>query len=296
MQNPSRRAFFGGKAPELPLWDQFLLELQRKTQGSIRTLGPNVKQALCTAQLSTDIHHARQLCQTFGVKLYVGSELTTEDLLLAPTLGLDLSCLNQLQPVDDKKNQWFIQSGVTVAQLREVGFAIPAEIPETLWMAQWLGTAHYQSYALQHLKQSGLVHASLLMADGTVGSLGPFGVENTKPLNTATLRRVVPQLFQLANSELAQQLPLAHWPATYRLDIFNAANPSLNLAHLLLGAGQGLGLLEWVVMDLTHWQAAPLVSTPSQVDTDTLIYAQELDAAVKKVFDPDALFITLAGS
>lgn len=294
MQNPSRRAFLGGKAPELPLWDQFLLELQRKTQGSIRILGSN--QALCTAQLSTDIHHARQLCQTFGVKLYIGSGLTTEDLSLTPALCLDLSYLNQLQPVNDNRNQWFIQPGVTVSQLREVGFAIPAAIPKRLWVAQWLGTPHYQSYALHHLQQSGLVHASLLMADGSVGSLGPFGVKNTKPLNTATLRTVVPQLFQLANSELAQQLSLAHWPATYRLDIFNAANPLLNLAHLLLGAGQDLGLLEWVVMDLTQWQAAPLVAPAPLVDTDTSIYAQELDAAVKRVFDPDELFITLAGS
>ena len=293
MQNPSRRAFLGGKAPELQPWDQFLLALGRKTQGSVRTLGANSQQALCTAQLSTDIHHARQLCQTFGVKLYVGQDLIPHEADLAPSLCLDLSYLNQLMPVNNKGNQWFMQAGVTMAQLREIGFTIPADIPDALWVAQWLGSPHYQSYALQHLAHSGLVHASLLMADGSVGSLGPFGVENTKPLNTATLRAVIPQLFQLAHSEWAQPLSVSEWPATYRLDIFNTSNPSLNLAHLLLGAGQDLGLLEWVVMDRTVWQAAPRRSSVPLIEPKTLIYAQELDAAVKKVFDPTELFITL---
>lgn len=38
MQNPSRRAFLGGKTPQLPPWEQFLLELKRKTQGSVSAL------------------------------------------------------------------------------------------------------------------------------------------------------------------------------------------------------------------------------------------------------------------
>ena len=38
MQNASRRAFFGGKAPEVSQWDQLLLQLQRKTQGQLSGL------------------------------------------------------------------------------------------------------------------------------------------------------------------------------------------------------------------------------------------------------------------
>lgn len=291
MQNPSRRAFLGGKAPELQPWERFLLELQRKTQGSVRAVEANSEQALCTVQQSTDIHHARQLCQMFGVKLYVGDGSEDVEWQTAPILWLDLSHLNQLLPVNDDGEQWFMQSGVSVGQLRNVGFAIPDTIPAELWVAQWLGLPHYQSYTLQHIEQSGLVHASLLMADGTSASLGPFGVQNTKPLNTAMLRTVIPQLFQLAHSVLAQRLLVeSSWPGKYRLDLFSGQNPCLNLAHVLLGAEQDLGLLEWVVMDKSKWQAAPLQSRSSALSTEQQINAQELDAAIKAIFDPGELF------
>lgn len=293
MQNPSRRAFLGGKAPELSPWDQFILELQRKTQGSVRVLDSNLGQALCTVQQSTDMHHARQLCQTFGVKLYVGADPILLEDQTEPVLGLDVSHLNQLMPVNEQQTQWFMQAGVTVAQLRTQGFAIPAEVPAELWVIQWLGEPQYQSYALSQLQHSGLVHASLLMADGSLGSLGPFGVQNSKPLNTATLRAVVPQLFQLASAPVAAALlALPDWLAQYRLDILSMQNPSLNLAHLLLGAGQDLGLLDWVVLDKNDWQAAPLCRVLEPASAEHLLYAQELDAAVKAVFDPDALFFT----
>ncbi len=291
MQNPSRRAFLGGKAPELAPWDQFLLELKRKTQGSVQVVDVNAKQALCTVKLSTDIHHARQLCQTFGVKLYVGIPPESEADYLEPSLGLDVSALNQLEPVNDTGTQWFMQAGVTVAQLREVGFVIPEAVPGSCWVAQWLGNGKYQRYSLAQIAHSGLVHASLVMADGSVASLGLFGVKNTKPLNTPTLRSVVPQLFQLANTPLAHELlqqPI--WPAKYRLDIFSAHNPSLNLAHLLLGADQDLGVLDWVVMDRSRWQAAPLLQSVPALEPKLQVNAQELDAAAKALFDPELLF------
>ncbi len=293
MQNPSRRAFLGGKAPELSPWEQFVLALQRKIQGSVRVLDSSLGQALCTVQQSTDIHHARQLCQTFGVKLYVGTDSDFLEDQTDPVLGLDVSHLNQLMPVNETETQWFMQAGVTVAQLRAKGFAIPEQVPAELWVIQWLGQPQYQSYALSQLEQSGLVHASLLMADGSLGSLGPFGVQNSKPLNTATLRAVVPQLFQLASSPVAAELlELPGWLAKYRLDIFSAQNPSLNLAHLLLGSGQDLGLLDWVVLDKNDWRAAPFKRSTWAASAEQQVNAQELDAAVKATLDPNALFFT----
>lgn len=291
MQNPSRRAFLGGKTPQLPPWEQFLLELKRKTQGSVSALEGGSAQALCTVAVSTDVYHARQLCQTFGVKLYVGRGQELSEDVFEPVLWLDVAALNQLMPVHEDKKQWFMQAGVTVAQLREVGFAIPSEVPASMWVIEWLGCKQYQSYALEHLEHSGIVHASLLMADGSLSSLGLFGVKNTKPLNTPTLRAVVPQLFQLANTSLVEELlSLPQWPAQYRLDIFNAANSSLNLAHLLLGAKQDLGVLDWVVLDQTQWQAAPFGLELVELPIEQQVSAQELDAAVKTLFDPELLF------
>lgn len=289
MQNPSRRAFLGGRTPEISAWDQFLLQLQRKTQGELRVLGKNQEQAVLVASVIADLHFTRQLCHAFGVKLLlwgIDVDIVDEE----PVLWLDMSALDQLAPVNDSSHQWFMQAGTRIEQLKAVGFDELKNLPDDLQVGQWLADSSYHSYALVDIMQSGVLHASLLMADGSVSSLGPFGTTNTKPLNTAQLRQIVPQLFQLVNSQAAVDLAqLAHCPGSYRWDIFQARNPNLNLAHLLLGHAGHLGIVEWVVLDK---KALALAAPKPEVSLDghLLLQAQELDAAVKQLFDPEFLF------
>lgn len=291
MKNPSRRAFFGAKTPELSNWDQCIQQLQRRIQGKWLVLDPDEEQAVLTVQVISDLHHARQLCHAFGVRLYLWGMKFEADDIIESVVWIDMSALDQLMPVDGNKNQWFMQGGVRLEQLKAVGFKALEHLPDKLMVANWLADPQYHRYPLAHLSHSGLMHASLLMADGTVSSLGAFGADNTKPLNTATLRKTVPALFQLVSSEIAQQLlSKPYWLGRYRLDIFNDQNPALNLAHLLLGHGGDLGVLEWVVIDKTDFKCPQWVGEPTTVDQLDLIHAQELDAAVKQLFDPDLLF------
>lgn len=294
MQNLSRRAFFGGKTPELSQWDQLLLQLRRKTQGQLRLLEQeeHAEQAIFSPSVMTDLHHVRQLCHACGISLYLWAcaDQPLND-PLGPVLWLDMRDLNQLMPVDQEKTQWFMQAGVCMGQLKEVGFDAVQSLPDELTVANWLADSRHHSYALSKLSESGLIHASLLSVEGSVNSLGPFGSQNTKPLNTAFLRQLVPQLFELASTEAAQALlKQPHWLGRYRLDMFDANYHHLNLAHLLLGHGGDLGVVEWVVIDKNQLRTPPKLTVTESTDSVLHIAAQEIDGAVKQLFDPDGLF------
>lgn len=289
MQNPSRRAFLGGQRAQSLPWHQFLLQLQRKTQATILELDQAEQQLLFRPTVLADLHHARQLCHAFGIKLYLWgtNELDVEHL---PCLWLDYSALTQLTALNSEEQQWFVQPGATVAQLRQVGFSIPAFCSDELLAVDWLSRPEFHAYNTLQTQYSGLVHASLLMADGSVSSLGAFGQANTKPLNTPELRRLVPQLFQLANSELAAPvLAVASWPGRYRWDIFDPRNTALNLSHLLLGHQGDLGIVEWFVLDKSQMKPAP-ASTAGTVDALLKIQVEEIETAIKYYFDPQFLF------
>lgn len=291
MQNPSRRTFFGGRTPELSLWEQCLLQLRHKTAAALHRLDERVEQAVFTVGDVADLHQALQLCHAFGVKLYLwGMPHDSED-IIDPVLWLDFSKLNQLTAVDSGHTHWFAQAGVTMAQLKAVGFDTLEGLPDTLSIANWLADSSYHGLEWSTLHQSGLVHASLLMADGSVGSLGAFGSQNTKPLNTPLLRAIIPQLFQLVSSPVvAPLLSQAQWLGRYRLDIFQAQNTDLNLAHLLLGHGGDLGMVEWVVLDQQQMKKtlpSKFVSLASPLQLTT---AQEVDAVIKQLFDAEGLF------
>src|SRR3546814_9048757 len=91
----------------------------------------------------------------------------------------------------------------------------PATLP---WPHGW-PTARFAIGPPDRQASQGLVHASVMLADGSNISLGPFGENNKKPLQGARLQQLVPSLFQLAGGAEA---PACHsglrWPARYRLD------------------------------------------------------------------------------
>lgn len=289
MQNPSRRAFLGGQRAQSLPWHQFLLQLQRKTQAIILELDHAEQQLLFRPTVLADLHHARQLCHAFDIKLHLWgtNELNAEDL---PCLWIDYSALTQLTALNTDEQQWFVQPGVTIAQLRQEGFHIPELCGDELLAVDWLSRPEFHAYDTLQTQQSGLVHASLLMADGSVSSLGAFGQANTKPLNTPELRLLVPQLFQLANSELAAPiLATLKWSSRYRWDIFDPRNKALNLAHLLLGHQGDLGVVEWFVLDKSQLQPS-FAPTVAIVDALLKIQVEEIETAIKQYFDPQFLF------
>lgn len=289
MQNPSRRAFLGGRQIKSLPWHQFILQLQRKTQATLVELDQAEQQLLFKPAVLADLHHARQLCHAFGIKLHLWnpSRANTEEL---PCLWLDYSALTQLTSLQANQQQWFVQPGVRISQLRQVGFRLDSRCSDQSLVVDWLMDPTYHQYDSGRTEQSGLVHASVLMADGSVSSLGAFGHTNTKPLNTPQLRLLVPQLFQLANSQLAAKaLARPTWLGRYRWDIFGPHSTAVNLAHLLLGSQGNLGLVEWFVLDQRKMQPSRSAAL-GQIDELLKIQVEEIDTAIKYLFDPSFLF------
>jgi hypothetical protein len=88
--------------------------------------------------------------------------------------------------------------------------------------------------------------AEVLLADGTVEVLGPFGATAQAPLRSLTLQQLVPKLFELAGSDAAQRCAQATpWPACYRLDALIAtATHEPNLAQFSSPSDQSKMLSE----------------------------------------------------
>ncbi|MFZ4711446.1 MAG: hypothetical protein ACOYMH_16570, partial [Zwartia sp.] len=105
------------------------------------------------------------------------------------------------------------------------------------------GTCEPRSVMLQALQR--VERAEILLADGTVEILGPFGAAAQAPLRSLTVQRLVPKLFELAGSEAAQRCaPVTPWPGSYRLDaLMTTATHEPNLAQLFFGHQGRLG---WV--------------------------------------------------
>ena len=298
MQSVSRRAFFGGHRPTVNAWERFCLQLERKTGTQLERLSneAQAEQARFTPRTGADIHHARDLCATYQVCMALdGVPHATTD-MDQPVLWVNPQPhLNSFERLSSGSNQWFVQPGCLVGELEAAGFSAFSSLPANLSVGAWLADRSCHTWATGQTHHSGVVHASLLMAEGSVASLGLFGVSNTKPLNCATLRKLVPQLFTLtASASAVLCLQTATWPGRYRLDALQPAdNRELNLAHLILGSGGDLGWVEWVVIDETQLQIPPAVASPQfvlNVDSNLQLHASEVDAAIKQDFDPQGVF------
>ena len=296
MHSESRRAFLSGrrKVEQVSAWDQVCLQLSQKAEGEKTITGE--EQMHFVPETPADVHHARNLCVQHQVMIGVeGVPHRHHDDTLA-TLWIDPKKLNQFQILQAETGQWFVQPGCLLGALSNAGLKGLAAWPAEWTIAAWLLDRYSQSWHTGHTHLSGVIHASLLMDDGTVSSLGAFGQNNTKPLNTARLRQLVPQLFQLQSSQVGQAcLDQPIWEARYRLDALQPAQPArdLNLAHLLLGSGGDLGWLEWVVLD-AHVLADEGLYEQSQAgvlrEKSLQIPAMDSDMEMKQCFDPKGCF------
>ena len=246
----SRRAFLMGRRIAATPFEQFCARLERTCLGSVRTAPANAHSAE-TAQAwlkpvrQEDVAHARALCQEYRVALRLeGREQpavrTQATLWVSPQpAGATLSL------VDSSTGVWRADAGCTVAQLQETGIFDGLKLAPDLTLAQWFawpadGPAAASLNALRLIER-----AEVLLADGTVEVLGPFGATAQAPLRSLTVQRMVPKLFELASSDSAQRCAqVVPWPAGYRLDALmaNAAHEP-NLAQLLFAHRGNLG---WV--------------------------------------------------
>lgn len=261
-------------------FEQFCTRLERTCLGSVRTAPSNAHsaqppQAWLKPVRLEDVAHARALCQEYRVALMLeGSELPTvrtqSTLWVSPQpAGATLSL------IDSRTGVWRADAGCTVEQLEETGVFAGMDLPPELTLAQWFAWPE-----TERAKVSGAARrdetpspeqpwetgergagctlgpsmpdavriverAEVLLADGTVEVLGPFGATAQAPLRSLTVQRLVPKLFELAGSDAAQRCVQATpWPACYRLDALIAtAAHEPNLAQLLFGHQGRLG---WV--------------------------------------------------
>jgi hypothetical protein len=301
MQSSSRRAFLTGRRTSQSPWEAFCQRVRNTVAGTFFEFdkGAGLGSARLVPKQASDVHKARALCAEYKVVLALDGVPHAGRLNEQPVLwvepGRDLGACQRLEPGSSK---WFVQPGCLLGELEAVGLTQFADLPCHITVAAWLADRSLCDWPVGETGKSGLVHASVMLADGSNVSLGPFGETNTKPLQGARLQRLVPSLFQLsagADAQACRQHRL--WPARYRLDALQpAAGQGINLAQLLLGHGGDLGWVEWVVIDE---QAAQPGSEPAYADRysssragacDLAVQAGELDTQVKALFDPSDLF------
>jgi len=294
MQSPSRRAFLAGRRVERSPWESFLARLRRSAQGQVYEFATPTGSARLVPGHMKDVYQARALCHEYGVTLAldgIPSSAPREEPVLWVEPGSAM-CRHERLGADDPR--WFVQPGCLVGELESAGLPQFRDQPPHLTVAAWLADRRGCDWDRGRTADSGLVHALVLLADGTQANLGAFGVDNRKPLDNLRVQAMIPRLF-----ELNAGLPAPDagdggrtWDARYRLDALSPeAGGTVNLSHLLLGHGGELGWVEWLVFDERSGRPAdrPYESRygirPSGGED-----WQAADAAMRTLFDPDGLF------
>lgn len=302
MQSPSRRAFLRGRTLPRSPWEQFCQRLRRTITGEFIEfqIEDEAGSGRLTAQHASDIHHVRALCDEYGVVLSLDGLSMPARHPDQPTVwvrpGKGISGFKRL---DDKDNQWFVQPGCTVGELSAAGVQQLGHLPPQTTVAAWLADRTLSDYAIGQTSRSGLKHASLLLGDGQIVSLGPFADQNTRPLEGLRLQQLVPALFRLAYGADAKHCVEADfWPSRYRLDaLMSVVGASQNLAHLCLGHGGDLGWLEWAVIDADQLDLesghAVCFSTDQVEQGGWGDAGTTIDWEVKALFDPHSVFSSL---
>lgn len=295
---PSRRAFFTGRRTPATPWGQFCARLSRVCVGRVRwDQEAQASQAWLAPARDIDVQHAQALCGQLGVQLILMDAEACPD-PARPILWVDSRAEWAHSELEDPSARlWRVEAGVTLGTLYQKGVGIFAEDPafrgSNLTIAQWFARPFTGD-----LRQSGIVQAEMLLADGTLERLGPFGSKDSAPLSSLSVQKNIPRLFELAQSRdaalCAQRQP---WPLRYRLDaLMSQAGDSPNLAWLFVGHG---GSLAWLQ---TVWIQTVERSLPNQhVSDGHAISDQKLDAevghasvlldqSIKQILDPMGVF------
>lgn len=294
MHSASRRAFLTGRRVQKSPWEAFMSKLRRSVEGRVQDLSSENGAARLVPAVMQDVYKARILCVEFGITMALdgmqGSSRLDHNPLLWVEPGLEMAKFNRLGPDDTR---WFVQPGCLIGELEQAGLPQFKDQPPHLTVAAWLADRQVCDWDYGTTYKSGLVHAMVMLSDGTQANLGAFGVDNKKPLDNIRVQNMIPRLFDLAASPAYKNLLADEmFNAKYRLDALKPMGPGdINLAHLLLGHGGELGWVEWLVLDEND--AAP-ITRPYDVRygnrADTVKSEHGLDTSIKELFDPDCLF------
>ena len=293
---PSRRAFLTGRRTPATPWGQFCARLSRTCVGSVTwDKEDQGTQAWLKPARAIDVMHAQVLCLELGVQLILLNSDAAPD-PERPILWVDSRAeWAQLELIDAAAGLWRADAGVTLWSLHQQGVGIFSDnfnathAHQTL--AQW-----FASPFDGRLMRSGIVQAEVLLADGTLEMLGPFGASGSRPLRSLSLQKKIPKLFELAQSpQAALCAQCEDWPLRYRLDgLMPQSGESPNLAWLFQGHGGSLAWLQaiWLQMPMpASGVTEPLPSLKDSVDPVAVgRAATELDQSIKQTLDPSGVF------
>lgn len=293
---PSRRAFLTGRRTSASPWGQFCARLSRTCEGSVSwEQEEQSAQAWLKPARAVDVMHAQALCLEFGVQLILLDSDALAD-PARPILWVDSRAeWARLELVDSAAGLWRADAGVTLWSLHQQEVSLFAHTFDATLahqtLAQWFASPLEGS-----LMHTGIVQAEVLLADGTLEMLGPFGASASRPLKSLSLQKKIPQLFELAQSpQAALCAQCEQWPLRYRLDgLMPQSGASFNLAWLLQGHGGSLAWLQalWFQSPVPSWVATESLQAPrALVDPATIRQAAlELDLSIKQTLDPTGVF------
>ncbi|WP_233161501.1 MULTISPECIES: hypothetical protein [unclassified Achromobacter] len=181
-----------------------------------------------------------------------------------------------------------------MAMLAQAGLAQFAGLPADLTVAAWLASRAHAAASPGRACPPGLVSADVMLADGALETLGPFGASGGVPLRSGTGQALVPALYTLSTrAGAAWCRAQAAWPARYRLDALAPPPPAeANLAGLLAGHEGALAWVDSVVLQAItppvsgSGNAAGVGAAPPAYPAE----ARALDAYIKDAFDPAGLY------
>lgn len=272
--------------------------VQAELHGDVLDFGweDGVGRASWAPESGNEVGHALALCREYGVRLALGGLDHADVLDEASVLWVEPGeAMAICQPLPNATGKWLVHPGCSVAQAREAGLTQFDDRHDYLTVSAWLADRRLCHWPAGQTWRSGLVLASVLMADGSAAVLGPFGPDSRAGLDTLFLQRLVPTLFQLAHGASAQACrQAADWPGRYRLDAMTPQSPhQVNLSHLLLGHGGDLAWVQWLVFEAVAATAeggqTPF-RAPQGRDEDLFNLAAQLDDDIKALFDPVAVF------
>ncbi len=295
----SRRAFLLGRRTPPSAWGKFCARLSRTCSGQVRWEDlPGQQQAWLTPAREGDVLHAHALCREYQVQMALAGTqpVASQSDMPLPRLWIESgSAWACSTPCDSASLIWRADGGTPLHALQQAGVqAVQGADPQQT-VAQWLASAASSRWPTGHGACSGIEQVQVMLADGTVAVLGPFGASATAPLSSLTVQKMIPKLFELAGSDLARQCAQAAvWPVRFRLDaLMPAEGLDVNLAWLLAGHGASLGWVQavWFRRETLFEKTTTTVSTAS---SDPAAISAEQSAALaralKESFDPLGIF------
>lgn len=296
----SRRAFLLGRRTPPSEWGKFCARLSRTCAGQVRWEDmPGRQEAWLVPAREQDVLHAHALCREYRVQMALDgfSSMAQQNLPQSPRLWIESGSAWASASVADATGLiWRADAGCKVKVLQDAGVQALQNADAEQTVAQWLASSLSAQWPTGQGAYSGIYQVQVMLADGTIARLGPFGANATMPLRSLSVQKMIPKLFEMASSDLARQCARsAVWPVSFRLDaLMPAEGVDVNLAWLFAGHGARLGWVQavWFSRDARGEHA--LGCSAKHVGTDQLAptsqQCTELAQQLKESFDPTGIF------